>query len=46
MRGRGSPTRVWMDGVNDSLRGRGLTSEQPRVTVRDRVESSGVVNMV
>ena len=37
-RGRGRHIRVWMDGVKNSLRGRGLTFEQARVTASDRVE--------
>ena len=32
-RGRGRPTRVWIDGVKDFFRGRGLTLEQARVSV-------------
>ena len=33
----GRRTRVWMDGVKGSLRGRGLILEQAKVTVHDRM---------
>ena len=36
-RGRGSQTKVWMDGVKETLNKKGPTLEQARVTVHDRV---------
>ena len=30
--GRGRPTRLWVDGLTDSLSSRGLTLEQAKVT--------------
>ena len=37
-RGRGRPCRGWMDGEVSALRVRGLTLEQARAMVHDRVE--------
>ena len=41
--GRVRPTRVLMDGVKEVITNRGLTLEQARVTVHDRVEWTGEV---
>ena len=41
---RGRPTRVWMDGVKETVTNKGLTLEQARVTVHDRAEWRGLVN--
>ena len=43
-RGRGRPSRVWMDGVKEALNKRGWTLEQARTTVHDRVEWRRIVN--
>ena len=43
-RGRGRPTRVWMDGVKEALTYRRLTLEQARVTVYDKGKWRGLVN--
>ena len=37
-RGKWRPTRVWMDEVKDSLRGRSLTFVPARMTLHDRME--------
>ena len=37
-RGRGRPNRVWIDGVRKVLNDRGLTLEEAKMNVYDRVE--------
>ena len=39
-RGRGRPSRGWLDGVVSALRVRGLTLEQARAIVHDRLVGS------
>ena len=36
--GRGRPNRVWIDGVRKALNNRGLTLEEAKMNVYDRVE--------
>ena len=42
-RGRGRPSKRWLDGVKDALHERGMTVEQGRVLARDRKEWRRVV---
>ena len=44
--GRGTPNRGWMDGVVSALRVRGLTLEQARAIVHDRLEWQELINGV
>ena len=45
-RGRGRPNSVWMDGVRKALNDIGLTLEQAKMTVHDRVEWREFVNTI
>ena len=43
-RGRGRPYMGWMEGVKKPLRNRGLTLEQAREDVHDRLLWRGLIN--